>query len=187
MATSIRGVGLDRPAEETASTRSPRFPASSGGLNALLAARQNVDADAPFFVPTYLDHSVYMQQLQQDHVSKMRTKHAKRANGDAPPSNGTDIGALPPGSHRGLSHSVVERSSLLQGEEPLTPLPSRWNRDDMWGGIEVDACNIARYTAPKTYNSRDHEASAVRANHHMPPQCGLYYYEVTILDGKRDE
>lgn len=26
------------------------------------------------------------------------------------------------------------------------------------------------------------EAAAARANHHIPPACGIYYYEVTIID-----
>lgn len=95
--------------------------------------------------------------------------------------------ALPPGSHRGLAHNVVERPSADE-DDGLAPLPTAWNENDMWQGIDVLSGGLdVKFTGPKPYHEREHEACAVRANHHMPPQCGIYYYEVQILGGKKDE
>jgi Ran-binding protein 9/10 len=70
----------------------------------------------------------------------------------------------------------------------MPQLPSRWNKEDKWGGLEVlgDSLEV-KYTALRGQSERDHEACSVRADHYMPPQCGIYYFEVTILSGKRDE
>jgi hypothetical protein len=143
-----------------------------------------------FFVPSYLINSVYMQRLETEYMAKARARQSKKVPSDGiDTNNNSDLASapLPSGSHRGLSHRVIERSPIHDAPDSLPPLPSKWNNDDMWSGIEVDHGNIVRYTAPKTYHERDHEASAVRADHHMPPQCGIYYYEVTILDSRRDE
>ena len=39
---------------------------------------------------------------------------------------------------------------------------------------------LRRYLGPNTQGEK--EAAAARANHPIPPACGIYYYEVTILD-----
>ena len=160
---------------------------------ALDAFRSPLELDTDedrFFVPSYLINSVYMQKLETEYMAKARARQSKKASSNGiDANNNSDLvsASLPSGSHRGLSHRVVERSPSHDAPDSLPPLPSKWNKDDMWGGVEVDHGNIVRYTAPKTYHERDHEASAVRADHYMPPQCGIYYYEVTILDSRRDE
>lgn len=136
-----------------------------------------------------------MQRLEGDHMSKRQAKNAaKQSNGNGPTAAGalSEAPSLPTGSYRGLSHSIIERQPNHLHEDTssaLTPLPSMWNKEDMWGGIDVEPNNVLRHKQHQTYHERerDHEASAVRANYHIAPQCGLYYYEVTILDSKRDE
>lgn len=88
-----------------------------------------------------------------------------------------------------MSYTVIERPSASEEEEDhLAPLPSRWNKDDHWGGIELQNDGLCiKYVGPKNPHDRDHEACAVRADHYMPPQCGVYYYEVLIVAAKRDE
>ena len=73
-------------------------------------------------------------------------------------------------------------------DETLAPLPSKWNSQDKFGGIEVmsDGQEV-KLTGPKPDRDRDHEACAIRADHPMPPQCGIYYFEVTIISKKREE
>jgi hypothetical protein len=43
--------------------------------------------------------------------------------------------------------------------------------------IEPDYLHIE---GPTSQGERD--AAAARANHSIPPACGIYYYEVTVLD-----
>ena len=102
-------------------------------------------------------------------------------------------------SHRGLAYEVVERvpgggggSNNVTGssnvsqqqshltEETLPPLPSRWSETDRFSGLDVLAGGWqVRFASNKT-GTHD-EAAAVRADHPMPRQCGIYYYEVTVM------
>jgi hypothetical protein len=73
-------------------------------------------------------------------------------------------------------------------EDAVSPLPSRWNRDDKHPGLDVIAEGYdVKYTGPKSSSEKDHEACAIRADHWMPKQCGVYYYEVTVLAKKHQE
>ena len=103
-------------------------------------------------------------------------------------------------SHRGLAHEIVERipggsggnnvtgpttantsqQQSRQIEEVLAPLPSRWSETDRFSGLDVLAEGWqVRFASNKT-GTHD-EAAAVRADHPMPRQCGIYYYEVTVM------
>lgn len=151
----------------------------------------SVDAsDDRFFVPSYLKGSTYVQKLEEAYNTKLEAqKEGKRTKGDGQDlsSPGLSTTPLPPGAHRGILHSVLERTPY-DGDDSLAPLPIHWNPGDMWTSIEVMPNLLGlKYAGPKSHHERDHEASAIRADNFMPPQCGIYYYEVTILSGKRDE
>ncbi|KAI5785931.1 concanavalin A-like lectin/glucanase domain-containing protein [Geopyxis carbonaria] len=121
-------------------------------------------------VPSYLSESLYAERL------------ASRSSEDLDPSSSSQSMPLPtPGktsrSHRGLAFDVVE--NIPFGEQSLNALPSRWNDDDKSSSIELlNGCE-ARFTGPAKVNEAD--AAAVRADRHMPPQCGLFYYEITVV------
>ncbi|KAL7959858.1 hypothetical protein V8C34DRAFT_97504 [Trichoderma compactum] len=151
----------------------------------------SVDAsDDRFFVPSYLKGSTYVQKLEEAYNTKLEAqKEGKRTkgNGQDLSSPGLSTTPLPPGAHRGILHSVLERTPY-DGDDSLAPLPIHWNPGDMWTSIEVMPNLLGlKYAGPKSHHERDHEASAIRADNFMPPQCGIYYYEVTILSGKRDD
>ncbi|PHH87303.1 hypothetical protein CDD83_9045 [Cordyceps sp. RAO-2017] len=158
---------------------------------------QPVDSEGPpsgaegqFFVPSYLRGSTYMQTLEEAHKARLQAqKESKRpvGNGDAGNASAFAHAPLPPGGHRGLAHNVVERTPAAEDEQAVTPLPTRWNKDDIWTGIDILPDLSVKYVGPKNHHEREHEASAVRADYHMPPPCGLYYFEVQILHGKRDD
>ncbi|KAG6038225.1 hypothetical protein E4U41_004418 [Claviceps citrina] len=166
------------------------LPSFSRGFDLFMSSRDedggSSKADDGFFIPSYLSTSTYARKLTKAHEAKVQ---AHSANGTT--SHGARFPQLPlpAGSLRGMSHSVIERSPPpFEDDGALPPLPTRWNKEDMWGGIEIhpDGCSV-EYTASRSLHERDQEASAVRANHYMPPQCGIYYYEVTIVCGKRDD
>lgn len=147
----------------------------------------------PFFIPSHLSSSNYIRKLKKEHEAKIlraakESKLSPAASRPAPRSSEFTQPRLPAGSHRGISHSVVERPPLPEEISDVAPLPSRWNKDDLWGSIEVHSDGQSvEYTGSRSLHDRDQEAAAVRANHHMPSQCGLYYFEVSIVHGRRDE
>lgn len=147
--------------------------------------------DDRFFVPSYLEKSTYVQKLKEAHnIKVMSRQDSKPDTASDFHSNLVDFTAnpLPPGSHRGLSHTVIERQPSSTDDDALPPLPTEWNKEDMWSGIEVmPDGRTTKYVGPRNHHERDQEACAVRANHYMPPQCGIYYYEVEILSSKKDE
>ncbi|PFH55085.1 hypothetical protein XA68_10778 [Ophiocordyceps unilateralis] len=151
-------------------------------------------AQGQFFVPSYLRGTPYIKMLQEANKAKLQAQRdSRQPSGVAAASNATAFSQpLPtPGAHRGLAHSIVERTpaSCEDDQDPaVAPLPSRWNKEDAWPGIDFQPDDLSiKYTGPKNSHERDHEASAARADHYMPPQCGLYYFEVQILHGKRDD
>lgn len=65
------------------------------------------------------------------------------------------------------------------------PLPSAWDasvRSPASRYLSVDGTR-ARYVGP---GSDDRDAAAVRANHPVPPDCPIYYFEVEITSRGRD-
>ncbi|EEU45534.1 uncharacterized protein NECHADRAFT_69522 [Fusarium vanettenii 77-13-4] len=144
-----------------------------------------------FFVPSYLEGSTYVQKLREAHRSKLQTRDSNRTSTNGFSQNLTTFNTqhpLPPGSYRGMAHTVIERPPVFDEDDSLAPLPSRWNKDDQWGGIEIQADGLSiKYVGPKNQHDRDHEACAARADHYMPAQCGVYYFEVQILAAIRDD
>jgi hypothetical protein len=86
-----------------------------------------------------------------------------------------------------MTYDLIEKAPPLE-DEMLAPLPSKWNNQDKHGALEVlsDGQEV-KFSGPKPERDRDHEAYAIRADHPMPLQCGIYYFEVTIISRKREE
>ena len=59
-------------------------------------------------------------------------------------------------------------------------LPTRWSEQDRTPALSVslDGRELT-FTGPSCMGDR--ESGAARANHPIPPACGIYYYEVEIL------
>jgi hypothetical protein len=133
-----------------------------------------------FFVPSYLRESRYMEQLEAAHKANAAAyKEAASTNNTLSNNSSTvSLHKITP-SHRGMTYDVVENHPVAD-EGDLAPLPSKWAEVDKYGGLEIVADGLdVRYTGP--LRSHEHEAPAARADHPMPPQCGIFYYEVTII------
>ncbi|KAL2073362.1 hypothetical protein VTL71DRAFT_10686 [Oculimacula yallundae] len=146
-----------------------------------------------FFTPSYLRGSKYVQRLEDAYRAKVAAqKEGHSAQSSQPGSLSTSASSLNlhtkiAPSHRGMTYDLIEKAPPIE-DETLAPLPSRWNTHDKYGQLEIlSDGQEAKLTGPKSERDRDLEACAVRADHHMPPQCGIYYYEVTILSRKREE
>jgi hypothetical protein len=146
-----------------------------------------------FFVPSYLKGSKYVQKLEEAHKAKLSAhKEGHSAQSSQPGSLSTsassiNLHAKMAPSHRGMTYDLIEKAPPLE-DETLAPLPSKWNNQDKHGALEVlsDGQEV-KFAGPKPERDRDHEAYAIRADHPMPPQCGIYYFEVTIISRKREE
>ncbi len=146
-----------------------------------------------FFVPSYLKGSKYVQRLEEAYKVKML---AQKDGGSAPSSqpgslstssSSINLHAKMAPSHRGMTFDVIEKAPPVD-DEGIAPLPARWNIQDKNQALEVlsDGQEV-KFTGPKSDRDREHEAYAIRADHAMPPQCGIYYFEVTIISKKREE
>jgi hypothetical protein len=78
-----------------------------------------------------------------------------------------------------MTYDIVEKEPIVE-DDGLAPLPSRWNHQFKAQGLDIigDGFEV-KFTAPT--KSHDHEAAAVLADHPMPPQCGIFYFEVEVM------
>ncbi|KAK0745309.1 hypothetical protein B0T21DRAFT_100723 [Apiosordaria backusii] len=155
-----------------------------------------------FLAPSYLRGTAYLSKLEEQHRARLLAEREKEAGISARTqkagglaANGSSHHALSPmagkvhagggGSHRGVAFDVVETSALSQAleVEEFSPLPSRWNKDDREAALDLSGDGYE-----VTFTGRmggDHEASAVRTDHHINPACGVYYFEITVLNKKK--
>ena len=69
-------------------------------------------------------------------------------------------------------------------DEEETPLPREWSSKDKFIHIKLSHNNLrANY---KGEGKSHKDASSVRTANPIPPTCGLYYYEVTVVSKGRD-
>ncbi|KAI9643906.1 hypothetical protein NHQ30_007257 [Ciborinia camelliae] len=185
------GVNHGRP--RSWSRQLPSFSSAFGSLaNGHAHGGLGGHADY-FFVPSYLKRSKYVQKLEEAHKTKVLAHRDGSAPSSQPNSLSTsassiNLHAKMVPSHRGRPYDLIEKSSLVE-DESLLPLPSKWSTNDKFGALEVtsDALEV-KLTGPKSaMNDRDFESCAIRSDHPMPPQCGIYYFEVTILSRKRED
>jgi len=171
--------------------KDPIFPnggASDDGFSSLLPS----PSSSTFLSPSYLRGSVYLQKLQDAHKARVaaeREGHAAKAQSVTGLASGANAhpqaSKLPAGSHRGVQFEVVEKTPTVEDDATVSLLPSRWNKDDKDHALDVlgdgyEVKHIGR-------SSGDHEACAIRADHYMPALCGVYYFEVLIMNRKREE
>ncbi|ROV98618.1 hypothetical protein VSDG_04258 [Cytospora chrysosperma] len=141
--------------------------------------------------PSYLRGSNYLARLERQTQQKalaQREKDAELRNGTSTASQGNKSASSR--SHMGLTYDVIERTPPNEEEDAVDPLPTRWGtgKDDKASNLEVLSDGLeVKYTGPRNLNERDHEACSIRADHTMPVQCGLYYFEVTILSKRHND
>jgi Ran-binding protein 9/10 len=136
-----------------------------------------------FFVPSYLKGSRHAERLEEAYKAKAaaqrdaRSNHSSNAGSLSTSSSSINLHKLVP-SHRGMTHDIIERAPAAVYEDVPAPLPSRWSQTDKYQGLDLTADGLeVRYSGmSKTHE----EAAAVRADHPMPRECGIYYYEVTV-------
>ncbi|EUC33482.1 hypothetical protein COCCADRAFT_26192 [Bipolaris zeicola 26-R-13] len=163
----------------------PSYSSQSGHWNSMGAPAQEVP---PFFVPSYLRGSKHAEKLEEVHKAKLaaqrehKSTHSSNAGSLSTSSSSVNLHKMAP-SHRGLTHEVIERAPVLI-DEPVAPWPTRWNDSDRFSQLELeDGGRMAKFAG--TQKTHD-EAAAVRADFPMPRQCGIYYYEITVVSKGKD-
>lgn len=183
----------------SSSTGSETFTTFSGAFGSLFDGHHQITSGGShtpgFFIPSYLRGSRYAQSVQRQYRSRIVAPREDPVRAPRSPQPGTSLSTdshetkapAKGGSHRGMAYEVVEKAPVAM-EESLPPLPTRWSSTDKHIGVEVvsDGLEI-KFVGGKNISERDHEASAVRADHGIPTQCGLYYYEMTVSEKRRDE
>ncbi|CAE6461120.1 unnamed protein product [Rhizoctonia solani] len=130
----------------------------------------------PMQRPAYLDHSALRRHLVVD-------------------SSISDIPIPEPTTRSSsASLSIVSDSDIDPRETRGTPtpephneptdairVPTRWNPADKHQALVLspDGREV-KYPSPT--HSTDKEAAAIRANHPMPAACGVYYFEIQIVE-----
>ncbi|EOA91420.1 hypothetical protein ACJQWK_03343 [Exserohilum turcicum] len=163
----------------------PSYSSQSGYWNAMGGSAQDVP---PFFVPSYLRGSKHAEKLEEAHRAKLaahrelKSTHSSNAGSLSTSSSSVNLHKMAP-SHRGLTHEIIERAPVLV-DEPVAPWPTRWNEGDRFSQLELeDNGRMAKFSG--TQKTHD-EAAAVRADFPMPRQCGVYYYEITVISKGKD-
>lgn len=154
--------------------------------NGAVGSRRELDR---FFIPSYLRGSRYIEKVEAAHEAKILAQQAE------PPPRTHNTGSLSTSSssvslqkmapsHRGMTYDIVENQ--LQSEEVgPAPLPSKWEAKDKWGSLEFGLSETdVRFSGGNKLSEPD--GAAARTDHPMPPECGIYYYEVTILQKGKD-
>lgn len=180
------------------SAHSPARLASFSRAFELFTASSSHDATQPaqdgFFIPSYLSDTAYAVKLRDAHHARLKLRRPTRprdgqptvASPSEPPTNGT-VRSKPLPQAESDPFDIIERTATRDGPGTVPPLPSQWSRTDKYTpGIDVMSEGLeVRFTSHK--HGPEYEAASVRADHPIPPECGIYYFEVNITYGKRDE
>lgn len=163
----------------------PSYSSQTGHWQGLGGGAQDIP---PFFVPSYLRGSKHAEKLQEAHKAKLaaqrefRSQHSSNAGSLSTSSSSANLRKA--ASHYPMTHEVIERAPVFV-DEPVSPWPTRWNDSDKFAQLDIeDGGRQAKFTGT-TQKTHD-EAASVRADCAMPRQCGIYYYEVTVVSKGKD-
>ncbi|KAI9009622.1 concanavalin A-like lectin/glucanase domain-containing protein [Gaertneriomyces semiglobifer] len=130
-------------------------------------------------IPEYLADSPIATQL--DNVEKEDWGRKRPLFTALEASSFDPLQATSPRTDTSSSTDISVTSNATQKPRLL---PSQWNAKDKSQSLELSGgCLRVTYTGP---GQTDAHAAAVRADQPIPPQCGLYYYEVTVISKGRD-
>lgn len=180
------------------SARPPARLASFSRAFELFTASSSHDAAHPgqdgFFIPSYLSDTAYATKLRDAHQARLKSRRPTTPRDGQPtavlpsdpPTNGT-VRSKPLPQAESDPFDIIERTATRDSSRAVPPLPSQWSKTDKFtSGIDVMNEGLeVRYSSNR--HGTEYEAASVRADHAIPPECGIYYFEVTITYGKRDE
>jgi hypothetical protein len=144
------------------------------------------DQDSPpspplFIRPSYLRNSRHVERLETQHNQELAEFDELRRHPQSAPSS-QDLSA-----NMGSATINRSRKDIIQDYIARNPLrtnapkklPTCWSDIDKWPGLELlaGATEVKFTGSTKTSD----EAAAIRSDHPMPKEVGIYYFEVTVL------
>jgi len=138
-----------------------------------------------FIVPSYLRHCRYIERLHAAHKVRLQRHKEARLAPHMPAGLGSrTVSSSSLGLHKtpashGSRGVIRDGEAQETKEDVLRPLPSRWSETDKCPGLEIlaDGSEVRFQGVSKAPD----DAAAVRSDQPMPKECGIYYFEVTIL------
>ncbi|KAK6344811.1 hypothetical protein TWF718_006765 [Orbilia javanica] len=135
----------------------------------------------PVSLPSYLEDSLYAEKLDAVRDLSWGSAIPSRT------SSYTSVG-LQAAQSRGTGLKLDVKDTVPSPDDDLpTPLPTKWNDRDRSDGIEVsqDGLNVQfSVTGPSKVN--EYDSASVRADYFIPRSCGVYYFEVAIMNKSRE-
>ena len=144
-----------------------------------------------FICPSYLRNSRHVERLHTEHLTAVATAKESHRQGkhvyynrENPPSasmstssSGVNLPKLSSPFGRPPAHDVID--PVAYPESGLSKLPSCWSDIDKCPGLDIsnDGLDVKFQGQTKTSD----EAAAIRSDHPMPREVGLFYFEVTII------
>jgi hypothetical protein len=168
------------------------YPPGAAGLSitsshaAAAAAAAASDLPPSFFTPSYLQNSRYISRLESAQRTRQLAAHRESSTAPSLSASSSHVNLHRMAtSHRPLLHDAVEKDLATTENQQPQPLPTCWNDGDKHNGLDLlnDGLEV-RYIGHQ--HKIDHEAASVRADHPMPREAGMYYYETTILAKPKD-
>ncbi|KAK9455338.1 concanavalin A-like lectin/glucanase domain-containing protein [Dipodascopsis uninucleata] len=160
-----------------------------------------------FFLPDYLACTCYADcianSLNHGHLNTSSTDtfghSATSRDRNVQSSEGTKIVHLPAphavfslsGTSTSSSGDLIHESdggdsTFKTSHNSIPLLPSCWSPEDVSQYMELTGDMLEVRFAGNNAKTADQEAAAVRANNPIPPQCGLFYFEIEILSRGKD-
>jgi len=152
----------------------------------------NMDGSG-IFVPSYLQKSRYNQKLQQlktqrdrmaieskqklPNLSAQASRQGSATNLLGMKATSSDV------NNRGWVHDIIERLTPVNEHDIVQPIPSCWNEADKFQSLEIHPDHQIRLQG--VLRTPD-DAAAVRTDVPIPKECGIYYYEVTVMSKYQD-
>lgn len=166
------------------------------------------EAVPDLFIPSYLVATRYSERLAQRHKNLLAA--STRNGGPASSTSGSlstsassanihtfghshshshphiSTQRLVP-SYRGMTHDIIEHpprpvylaNPPASTEDAPQPLPSKWNESDKHAALELSADGREARILTSIRRGAE-EAGLVRADHPIPLQAGIYYFEIEI-------
>ncbi|KAF9171622.1 hypothetical protein BGX20_007263 [Mortierella sp. AD010] len=156
-------------------------------------------------LPSYLQYTTFKQHFQPEGGigehglgSSLEREHSKRRRLLTDPSRRrhTHIhhdsdSSVSSGDSSSSSSSSSGSDSSYENDSTFTPkserrplryqIPTRWSNVAKTDKTDLSEDDLqVHYTGKSRGEIHDTDASSIRANRHIPPQCGVYYYEVLI-------
>ncbi|KAI0960933.1 hypothetical protein AcV7_000172 [Taiwanofungus camphoratus] len=134
-------------------------------------------AQDPIVLP--LSHSVYSHATATPPPLPAPYPYLRRSLTPVLDSESEETPSPSPPPHAGPGASGTGGVGVLS-PNPVLRLPTRWSDQDRNPLLHVSADGRELvFQGPSCTGDRD--SAAARANHPIPPACGIYYYEVEIL------